>query len=156
MAKPLIDKRLQSDPDEDETQASSTSPWEAIAILDGRQTQLRRPLTLTRRYMPGDLLWCREQWSVRLDHSVSYIAEREEGRKYGSARTMPRAYSRITLQVISVVAQHGNAATYDDATAEGYALPDVAYAIPWLRAMWGAIDVPLDQEWGLIKMVRVE
>ena len=98
------------------------------AILDGSKTQTRRIDKGKQRYSPGMNLWVRETFSTNPeegpDASIIYRADPEwdetyEGIKWRPSIFMPRAYSRITLKVISVRKELLHCITNLDAIAEG-------------------------------------
>jgi len=84
---------------------------------------------------PGDRLWVRETFAVRLDckpgtpKAIQYLAYKESGVDLGAmwhsysnwkpSIHMPRWASRITLEVVNVRAERLQAITNDDAKAEG-------------------------------------
>jgi hypothetical protein len=117
------------------------------AILDGRKTQTRRivkgqpALWLNDSVMgqfistddhlismcpygkPGDRLWVRETFAVCADSSIFYRSDGGpspwDGIKWKPSIHMPRAASRITLEIVSVRAELLHEITESDAIAEG-------------------------------------
>jgi len=101
------------------------------AINDGKTThapKLDDDGSLHRIYPKlrvGDRLWVRETWREKYDHG-EYIYRADEGREHYDGRIrwrpsifMPRAASRITLEVVSVTAERLQDITEEDAIAEG-------------------------------------
>ena len=100
------------------------------AILDGRKTQTRRvvkpqppPLGgfVKNPYgQPGDRLWVRETWA--LDDKYYYRADGAVGDRCGKWKPsihMPRAASRITLEITGVRVERLQEITISDIYAEG-------------------------------------
>jgi hypothetical protein len=127
----------------------------ARAILDGRKTQTRRVIRSPDDEdccplgAPGDLLWVREPWGyaaqffdVNADPSgeIVYAAD---GRAPGTRRAwrppsyMPRACSRLRLEIIGVESQPLQQLTTADARAEGY-VEDTLWNDPrqWFTHLW--------------------
>lgn len=111
----------------------------------------------------GDRLWVRETWCNAWDDErdrwhdpprYHYRADGYEVRHVDSALKspwrpsihMPRAASRITLEITNVRAERLNDISNEDAAAEGWPGPDErnsiasAYPIAWYAALWGSIN----------------
>lgn len=119
--------------------------WEVLAILDGRKTQTRLPITS--RWLrcltlpddidqvanaspfgvPGDRLWVKETWGWNgcMCCGIHYRATEPEWRdetpyaEWKPASTMRREMSRITLEVVRVWVERVQEIHHDDAIAEG-------------------------------------
>jgi hypothetical protein len=107
---------------------------------------------------PGDRLWVRETWRSSLsdERTIHYAASLSEydRKKKGPWRPsifMPRAFSRITLEIIEVRVQRLQSISEDDARAEGVEAVDpttigASLAVCsrskriWFSALWDAIN----------------
>jgi hypothetical protein len=99
------------------------------AILDGRKTQHRRPPGGTRPE-PGDILWVREDFGYTDCETAVYKADYPGGwpeviGKNGKSvywlprKYMPRAMSRISLEITATRLERLQDITEDDAQKEG-------------------------------------
>lgn len=108
---------------------------------------------------PGDRLWVRETFSVRLDcepgtpKAIHYLAYKADDVDLGMAWHsmsnwkpsihMPRWASRLTLEIVGVRAERVREISHKDALAEGVAYnvsePDGA-PLPRFRALWNSIN----------------
>ena len=107
------------------------------AIIAGTKTQTRRAIKTPEKYQgirecgfccpygqPGDRLWVRETFCTEKGGTVHY---RADGWQYEDAPNngwkpsifMPRKLSRITLEVVSVIAERLQEISETDAIAEG-------------------------------------
>jgi hypothetical protein len=106
------------------------------AILDGRKTQMRLPITNLAVKIDGKvdlLLWVRETWAVQHDYDSipSRLVPKDAARLYYAASCalgglmsrpsihMPRWASRITLQITDVRKERLQDISDADAIAEG-------------------------------------
>jgi hypothetical protein len=101
------------------------------AILDGRKTQTRRTSDRWTKVKPGDRLWVRETWALTeqagMHPSDAYTVYRAtdpdwetmEGWKWRPSIHIPRAASRITLEVVSIRQERLWQMSREDAWAEG-------------------------------------
>ena len=115
------------------------------AILDGRKTMTRRVVkTQSVKYdvingvpcprpipcpygKPGDRLWVRETWAYRMDYSRIYYRADENlasivnrlNDRWVPSIFMPRAASRITLEITGVRVERLQNITEEDALSEG-------------------------------------
>ena len=96
--------------------------WEADDLYCG---ECGYPLNLKRPYAVGDRLWVREAWQYIEGASGRGYAYKAGGSahndtgKWRPSIHMPRAASRITLEVVSVTAERLRDITEEDAIAEG-------------------------------------
>lgn len=98
--------------------------------------------------VPGDRLWVRESWlPFDEDHVMdgkrwAYMAEtmpgsdgdrcrKDFGYKWRPSIHMPRAASRLTLEVVSVRVERVQEISEADAIAEGVCLPERAHTFAW-------------------------
>ena len=109
------------------------------AILDGRKTQTRRVMNyMARPYpygQPGDLLWVRETWAdtsrecptCPVSYRATWPRDDEDGRCFDWKPSifMPRAFSRITLEIVSVRIEQLQDISEEDANAEGVDEPGI-------------------------------
>lgn len=114
---------------------------------------------------PGDRLWVRETWApnegsaggylYRADHAGASALERHDLKagvcthrvnKWRPSIHMPRAASRLLLEVTDVRVERLNDISADDAAAEGWPGPDAnnsivsAYPIAWYSNLWEQIN----------------
>lgn len=117
------------------------------AILDGRKTQTRRMASnqQANRIRVGERIWVRETW--RPLHAgpaapIQYRADKDENVRWRPAIHMPRAASRITLEVTEVRFEKLHAITEIDAAAEGVAvdLETAKTARDAYAVLWDAIN----------------
>jgi hypothetical protein len=132
------------------------------AILEGRKTQTRRVIgngtaediyrrwadpeqspqvvRLACRYgQPGDLLWVRETWATDDDKTFWYRADGETynaGLPWRPSIHMPRAASRITLEIVSVRVERVQDISREDARAEGLTWVAPTWGIPGIANSW--------------------
>lgn len=101
----------------------------------------------------GDHLWVRETWAKDYDDSsVRYMADIKHPDKANYAnRTrrgwklsiyMPRAFSRITLEITKIRTERLQEITQKDAMKEGYdfSASGSASAIEWFKTLWDSIN----------------
>jgi len=141
-------------------------------ILGGRKTQTRRPIlrgNLRCPYgQPGDLLWVRETFRVKIVESYSrkgpvwqrfvlYRADRDlpssRFDRWRSPITMPRWASRITLCVVNVRLEGLQEITEADAVAEG--CPDGVNPREWFRQRWDTLNARRGFSWDVNPWVWV-
>lgn len=138
------------------TKAISFSPELVRAILDGRKSETRRlirPHPKRRPSIakcaiarPGDRLHVREPWAEH-EGRIIYAADGATGvPRYRPAMYMPRAASRLTLQVTSVRAERLTAITPAAALAEG-APADHADPRIWFAGLWDRIFTTPGERW---------
>jgi hypothetical protein len=110
---------------------------------------------------PGDRLWVRESFRkiigdahgwIETDYRATYEPGARMGDhlgvkpKWSPSIHMPRAASRITLEITDVRAERLNDITTGDAEAEGWPGPDEdntiasAYPIAWYARLWNQIN----------------
>ena len=102
------------------------------AILSGTKTQTRRIVKSPKcpYGQPGDLLWVREAWSKsdpQWGLSVPYIYKADHLDPRGDAKPikwkpsihMPRAASRLTLEIVDIRIEQLQSISEQDAIAEG-------------------------------------
>lgn len=110
-------------------------PWEASTVggpgcfTSKREPFAERPClwhpkagtTVVPPYAPGDLLWVRETWADASPHGIRYAATDDihELRRKRSPLHMPRAASRLTLEVTGVKVERLQNICEEDAKAEG-------------------------------------
>jgi len=116
------------------------------AILEGRKTETRRPVTEKHLFKlgidpenaeprllrdlpqtpfgrPGHRLWVKEQWAEQEESpSILYRADVEhaDGIKWKPAMFMPKWASRITLRITSISVQYLQDITEREAKKEGF------------------------------------
>lgn len=139
------------------------------ALLAGTKTQTRRILKNQRAYdidkcpygQPGDRLWVREAWAktqpIQLPWPQTMVVYREGDNRtdYGGpwkpSIHMPRAFSRITLEVTGVRVERLQDISVEDAIAEGVNIhPDhhskpresIYSAVEAYRDLWEQINGP--------------
>lgn len=116
-----------------------------LAILAGRKTQTRRVVKLPRWFLqeyprvsayeiqkevrcpygqPGDRLWVRETWrpvaSGGLEYRASETNHALNSKKWRSPIFMPRAYSRLTLELTDVRVEQVQEIDEGGAKSEGF------------------------------------
>lgn len=128
------------------------------AILEGRKTQTRRVVKPQPAYVidsvwvcpygrPGDGLWVRETWAPNSQAGVfSYAADWAAGVKHVSrwrpSIHMPRAASRISLEVVGVRVERLREISEADALAEGCADSEMVDGVPmWCSAVEKYMDL---------------
>ena len=94
------------------------------AILDNRKTMTRRVIKkFELRYGEiGDLLWVKESFASLNGHvfyRADALPDRDRIMKYTSARYMPKAASRISLEISGVRVELLGEISEEDAKAEG-------------------------------------
>lgn len=158
------------------------------AILDGSKTQTRRvmkpqpegPILCasdnTHRYCPygitSDRLWVRETFAHEPTRGETwYRADFADGKSHNATMPwkpsifMPRALSRITLEIVSVRAERLHEISRGDAMAEGCPFPNLngrvgkTDPVGWYRGLWNALngaDAWDENPWvGVIEFRRV-
>ncbi len=132
------------------------------ALLDGRKSQTRRPVgrfditsrgsgkrlklfdpfnheITCRLARAGGTLWVRERWAKRGDrYHYATDANLPAGLTWRPAFQMPRAASRISLDVLGVRPQRLQSISSADARAEGFTDADVRPR-QWFRRLWNSI-----------------
>ena len=76
---------------------------------------------------PGDRLWVRETWKQQPDGTIEYRADRDWLQRWSAPLYMPRAASRITLELTSVRVERLQDISEADAQAEGVDLLPCTY-----------------------------
>lgn len=130
------------------------------ALLAGTKTQTRRVATPRRSIepmtdecpygQPGDRLWVRETWSAHSAGGFMYAASWDAHALIGHPKWrpsihMPRAASRITLEVTGVRVERLQEITRGDAMAEGCPFPNMAAGHDpreWYAKLWNDINGP--------------
>lgn len=131
----------------------SFSPKMIIAIDEGRKTQTRRAATSRlRKLVPGDLMYAGESYSggVGDDARLPYKLRAEYPNHIGRWRagfTMPKAFSRFTLELLATRVEPLQDISEADAIAEGVA------NVAEYRDLWGEINGP--RSWGVAGNVLV-
>ena len=93
------------------------------AILDGRKTMTRRTSDRWGKLQPGDLLWVKEKFGG-IDPHWHYAATSDLSGPWKSPLFMPRAASRITLEVTDVRSERLLDISNTDAVSEGFSHRD--------------------------------
>jgi hypothetical protein len=139
------------------------------AILEGRKTQTRRICKVpsiqpenadTMRSIaescpygqPGDLLWVRETWGMKVGVGILYRADggvyETGGVVWKPSIHMRRADSRLTLRIADVRVQRVREIGAQDATAEG--LPALSLAdggVGNFRKTWDSLNAKRGYSW---------
>lgn len=101
---------------------------------------------------PGDRLWVRETWAEHFGEVRYRASEAPDGYYHGAkgwrpSIFMPRAYSRVTLQIVGVRVERVCDISHADALAEGVADADEggnlingSYAITNFANLWEKIN----------------
>ena len=121
------------------------------AILDGRKKQTRRVVKLATfpnifkcpYGKPGDRLWVRETFMPmpHLNAKVFYRAtDRLVGGRWRPSIFMPRALSRITLEITAIGCEPLNDISENDACWEGIQIPEDHDYIGAYRNLWESIN----------------
>jgi len=96
---------------------------------------------------PGDRLWVRETWAQDLDGEIFYAADHLQKPstidKWRPSIFMPRAVSRIALEINSVRAERLQAISESDAMAEGCPTEDYQN----FRMLWDSINAKRGYGW---------
>ncbi|WP_347558517.1 hypothetical protein [Robbsia sp. KACC 23696] len=146
------------------------------AILDGRKTQTRRVIKAASvadastngarasccPYATGQRLWVRETWAqpvlldpgptfYRADYPACVPAHYEnvppaEAITWKPSIHMPRALSRITLEVTDVRAEQLQQCTNGNAWAEGCP-EEENWPLDWYRALWDSLNADRGHGW---------
>jgi len=146
------------------------------AILDGSKTMTRRILKDKPRYAVGDLLWVRETFGYGHENNVEpgvyyrvtdpgWDAEKT-GFRWRPSIHMPRAASRITLEVVAHRVERLQEITESDARAEGVECPDHDFpggfclghcphlAKAWIT-LWDSLNAKRGHGWDTNPLVEV-
>jgi hypothetical protein len=100
---------------------------------------------------PGDRLWVRETWRRAQDGVLYYRActgdDSFDGNAWKPSIHMPRAYSRITLEITSVRVERVQDIGPGDAYAEGISEVYPEHAVFAFRRLWDSINAERGYGW---------
>lgn len=145
------------------------APKRPPGIRGASVAELEAILLETSRWKPGDRLWVKETWAVsgqfRDGTRYEYKAfpadgqdERSVGGRWKSPRFMPRAASRITLEVTAVRIERLQEVSDEDAIAEGGFLEQedkTRWHRPAFVEHWDALNAKRGFPWENNDWVRV-
>ena len=141
------------------------------AVRDGAKQQTRRPVypqnvesrkgklfradgreVVCPFGVPGDRLWVRERFAfVNGDAGeVVYSADPVKGRsrlRWQQSRYLPRAASRVLLQVKSIRAERLQTISVADARGEGYPADSELSPVDWFHRLWDRLTTAEPLRW---------
>ena len=109
------------------------------AIIKNKKTMTRRTSDRWGKLRPGDLLWVKESFCGIGQH-WHYAATSFLTAKWKAPLYMPRAASRITLEVTGLRAERLQDISNDDAIAEGVSTSEDLPAWVFFKDLWQSIN----------------